>query len=152
MARKKKLVSLNYLTKVLKKTKKKIVFTNGCFDILHSGHINILNFSKQKGDILIVALNSDLSIKKIKNKSNPYFSFNKRAKVLSEIESVDYIIKMNETNPINIMNIIKPHFHIKGGDYNCKDLAEYNLAKNIKCKIIIFKIKNKISSSKFYTS
>ena len=148
---KKKLVTLNYARKILKNKKIKIVFSNGCFDILHSGHINILRFSKNKGDLLIVALNSDKSIKKIKNKK-PYFHFKERAKILAEIESVDYIIKMNEKNPKKIIKAIKPHFHIKGGDYKAKELEEYEVAKSIKCKIIIFRIKNKISSSKFFTN
>jgi rfaE bifunctional protein nucleotidyltransferase chain/domain len=143
---KKKFVTISYLKKISGKI---IVFTNGCFDILHSGHINILRFSKKKGDLLIVGLNSDNSIKKIKKKK-PYFSFKERVKILSEIESVDYIVKMNESNPKKIMQAIKPHFHIKGGDYKAKNLEEYDLAKKIKCKIIIFKIVKKISSSKFY--
>jgi rfaE bifunctional protein nucleotidyltransferase chain/domain len=148
---KKKILTLNFVCKLLKDKKKKIVFTNGCFDILHSGHISILKFSKKKGDLLIVALNSDKSIKKIKNKK-PYFSFKERASTLAEIESVDYIIKMNESNPKKIIQVIKPNFHIKGGDYKAKDLEEYNVAKSIKCKIIIFRIKNKISSSRFYAN
>jgi rfaE bifunctional protein nucleotidyltransferase chain/domain len=144
----KKLVSLNYLSKILKK--EKIVFTNGCFDILHSGHINILKFSKTKGDILIVGLNSNESIKKIKNKRKPYFSFQQRVKVLSEIKSVDYIVKMDEKNPIKLIKAIRPNIHVKGGDYKAKELDEYDILKSIKSKIIIFKIKHKISSSKFY--
>jgi len=147
----KKIISKKSLSKIifnLKKNRKRIVFTNGCFDILHRGHIDILRFAKKKGDILIVGLNSDLSIKKIKGKKRPINSFANRAKILSELISTNYIIKQNETDPIKLLLVIKPSVHCKGSDYNKKYLKENQTLKKIKSKLVLFKIKNKISTSK----
>ena len=148
---KKKLISIKKLSQKLlkfRKNKKKIVFTNGCFDILHSGHIKLLINSKKKGDILVVGLNSDKSYKIIKKKL-PKFNFNLRSKYLSEIISVDFIIKMEKDNPVDLLKKIKPDFHCKGGDYKKENLIEYNFLKKMNIKIFIMKIKGrKISSSK----
>ena len=105
------------MVKYLKKNngKKKIAFTNGCFDILHSGHIQLLINSKKKCDILIVGLNSDHSFFKIKK--NSFFSFNQRVNILSQVDSVDFIVKLNELSPIKLLNILRPSLHCKGGDY-----------------------------------
>ena len=146
----KKLIGLNKLVKYLKKnnSKKKIAFTNGCFDILHSGHIQLLINSKKKCDILIVGLNSDHSYFKIKKKT-PFFSFNQRVNILSQVDSVDFIVKLNELSPIKLLNILRPSLHCKGGDYKKKELKEYNLLKKLRIKIYLMPIKRKkISSSK----
>lgn len=145
-----KFITLKKLKKKLNKTqfKKKIAFTNGCFDILHSGHINLFINSKKKNDLLIVAVNSDSSYLKNKKKKSR-FNFNERIKVLSQIHSIDYIVKQIHETPINLIKYIKPNMHCKGGDYNEKDLKEYELLKNMKIKIYIMPIKGiKISSSK----
>ena len=148
---KKKLISIKKLSQKLlqfKKNKRKIIFTNGCFDILHSGHIKLLINSKKKGDILVVGLNSDKSYEIIKKKL-PKFNFNLRSRYLSEIMSVDFIVKMEKDNPIDLLKKIKPDFHCKGGDYKKQKLIEYNILKKMNTKIYIMKIKGKkISSSK----
>ena len=101
---------------------KKVVMTNGCFDILHAGHTYILEESKKLGDILIVALNSDLSIKKIKSKDRPIVSELDRAYVLSCLSSVDYIILFDNESPEEIICEILPDILIKGSDYKGKKL------------------------------
>lgn len=133
--------------KKFKKNKKKIIFTNGCFDILHSGHIRLLIKSKKKGDILVVGLNSDQSYFKIKKKK-PKIKFLERVKILSEINSVNYILKLNDKDPMQLIKKLKPYLHCKGGDYIRKNLIEYELLKKLKIKLFIMPIKEKkISSS-----
>ena len=97
----------------LKKEGKKIVTTNGSFDILHIGHIKSLQKAKEYGDALIVGLNSDSSIKKYKSKNRPINSQNYRAEMLAALECVDYITIFDETDPRELLRIIKPHFHVK---------------------------------------
>ena len=134
-------------SKKFKKNKKKIIFTNGCFDILHSGHIRLLIESKKRGDILVVGLNSDQSYFKIKKKK-PKIKFSERVKILSEISSVNYIVKLNDTDPIKLIKKLQPHLHCKGGDYIKKNLIEYELLKKLRIKLFIMPIKEKkISSS-----
>ena len=96
---------------------KKVVFTNGCFDILHAGHVDLLRYAKKKGDILVVGLNSDNSIKRLKGENRPINNFELRSNVLSAIADVDYIIEFDDDTPINIIRSISPHALIKGGDY-----------------------------------
>ena len=127
---------------------KKIVMTNGCFDILHSGHTYILEESKKLGDILIVALNSDLSVKKIKSKNRPIVSELDRAYVLSCLSSVDHIILFDNESPEEIICEILPEILIKGSDYKGKKVAgEDCLAKNGKKVVLIDLIEGKSSTS-----
>ncbi len=101
----------------------KLAFTNGCFDILHKGHIETLKFAKSKADKLIVALNSDESIKNLKGPSRPVMSFEHRAKVLSSLEFVDFVIKFDESTPLDLIKTIQPEVLVKGGDYNSEDVV-----------------------------
>ena len=96
---------------------KKIVTTNGSFDILHSAHLNLLEKAKKQGDGLIVLLNSDDSIEKFKGDSRPILNQNERAYLLSGLSCVDYVTIFNEDKPLNLLEIIKPHIHVKGGSY-----------------------------------
>lgn len=137
--------------KILSKKDKKLVFTNGCFDILHEGHIETLKFAKSKGDKLVVALNSDSSIKKIKGSNRPINNLEKRMKILSQLQFVDYVTTFEEETPLNLINAIKPNVVVKGGDYKKEnivgsDLVEEvyisNYLKGISTTSIIEKIKN----------
>ena len=117
---KNKYVSLNKcinLTKQLKKQKKRIVMTNGCFDIIHSGHVDYLTKSKKLGDILIVAVNSDRSVKKLKGRSRPINSLKNRIKVLNVISCIDFIISFNHETPQKIYEKILPDILTKGAQY-----------------------------------
>ena len=108
----------------LKQQNKKIVFTNGCFDILHVGHVKYLRKSKNFGDILIVGLNSDSSVKKLKGESRPINNELERAEILDELKCVDYVVIFSEDTPINLIKKIKPDIYTKGGDYTIETLPE----------------------------
>lgn len=103
---------------------KKIVSTNGCFDILHIGHVRYLQESKKQGDILIVCVNSDSSVKRLKGDSRPINNEADRAEVLAALACVDYVVIFDEDTPCNLIEIIKPDVHTKGGDYNPDNLPE----------------------------
>jgi len=127
---------------------KKVVMTNGCFDILHAGHTYILEESKKLGDILIIALNSDLSVKKIKSKDRPIVSELDRAYILSCLSSVDHIILFDNESPEEIICEILPEILIKGSDYQGKKVAgEDCLIKNGKKVVLIDLIEGKSSTS-----
>ncbi len=97
--------------------KKKIVFTNGCFDILHSGHVSYLNEAKSLGDVLIVGLNSDLSVKRLKGESRPINSEQDRKFVLENLKAVDYVIIFEDDTPLRLIKGITPQILVKGGDW-----------------------------------
>ena len=109
----------------IKAERKKIVFTNGCFDLLHVGHIRYLAQAKKLGDFLIIGLNSDSSVKELKGKDRPINSFDDRATLLSAIESVDLVIMFEEQTPENLIKDIVPDILVKGGDYNIEDIVGY---------------------------
>jgi len=137
-----KIKTIKPLQQILAKLKnrgKKVVFTNGCFDILHIGHIKYLKKAKSFGDILVVGLNSDSSVKKLKGKNRPVFSQNERAEILSSLEFVDFVVIFNEDTPEKLISIIKPDIHVKGGDYKAGGLPEANIVKSYGGKIKIVK-------------
>ena len=109
----------------IKAERKKIVFTNGCFDLLHVGHTRYLAQAKKLGDFLIIGLNSDSSVKELKGKDRPINSFDDRATLLSAIESVDLVIMFEEQTPENLIKDIVPDILVKGGDYNIEDIVGY---------------------------
>lgn len=140
-----KLIGLNKLIKKLEiiKNEKKIVFTNGCFDILHPGHIYFIKEAKRLGDILIVGVNSDNSIKKIKGKKRPIINLKNRIKFLNELKYIDFIIKLNETEPTKLIKKIRPSIHCKGIEYKNKNIKEMKIIKKLKIEIrFIKKYKN----------
>jgi D-beta-D-heptose 7-phosphate kinase/D-beta-D-heptose 1-phosphate adenosyltransferase len=109
----------------IKADRKKIVFTNGCFDLLHVGHIRYLAQAKSLGDFLIIGLNSDSSVKELKGVDRPINSFEDRATLLSAIESVDLVVMFEEQTPENLIKDIVPDILVKGGDYNIEDIVGY---------------------------
>lgn len=121
------------LIKTIKKYKKdgkKIVFTNGCFDIIHSGHINLLKTAKKMGDILVLGLNSDFSIKKLKGDNRPIIPLKERAEILSAISVVDIVTVFYEGNPFNIIKGIKPDVLVKGGDWPLDKIIGADIVKS----------------------
>ena len=96
---------------------KKIVTTNGCFDVLHVGHVRYLQEAKQMGDILIVAINSDESVRAIKGDKRPLVPEDERAEILAALECVDYVMIFPELDPIQFLRELRPDIHVKGGDY-----------------------------------
>ncbi len=114
-----------YLKKVenWKKEGKKIVFTNGCFDIIHAGHIDYLEKAKSLGDILIVGLNSDASISRIKGEKRPIIPQNFRKRVLEGLKSVDLVVIFDEDTPLRLIKEIKPDILVKGGDWKRENIV-----------------------------
>ena len=115
------------IIKKIKAERRKIVFTNGCFDLLHVGHIRYLSQAKKLGDFLIIGLNSDRSVKKLKGKDRPINSFEDRATLLSALNSVDLVIKFEEQTPEDLIKDIVPDVLVKGGDYNIEDIVGYQI-------------------------
>ena len=117
---------------------KKIVFTNGCFDIIHLGHIRYLREAKSKGDVLIIGLNSDESVRKIKGEKRPIMEQEERAEILASLEMVDFVVIFDETAPDELIKLIRPDVHIKGGDYQSPDeLPEAELVRSLGGEVII---------------
>ena len=112
--------------KAKKNRGQKIVFTNGCFDILHYGHVKYLQEAKAMGDVLVVGINSDDSVKRLKGKERPINSLADRIRVLSALDCVDYVLQFEEDTPINLINMIIPDVLVKGGDYNREEIVGYN--------------------------
>lgn len=102
---------------------RKIVFTNGCFDILHCGHITYLAQARQLGDLLVVGLNSDASVKRLKGPQRPVNPQEARALVLAALEVVDYVVFFEEDTPYNIISQVKPDVLVKGGDYQLENIV-----------------------------
>ncbi len=122
----KKVETIDSLLKILKKLKSKgktVGFTNGCFDILHPGHIAYLENAGEYADILILGLNSDKSVRKIKGKSRPLVSEEDRARVVSALEAVDYIVIFDEETPYQLIKAIKPDYLFKGADWKVDDVV-----------------------------
>lgn len=121
----------------LKKQGKTIVFTNGCFDILHLGHIRYLEEAKKLGDYLIVGINSDASVRTLKGKNRPVVPEEERAEILGALRCVDYVIIFSEGNPENVILQIHPDVHAKGGDYTIDRIPEAHLVESLGGKTII---------------
>ncbi|MDX4049020.1 D-glycero-beta-D-manno-heptose-7-phosphate kinase [Aliarcobacter skirrowii] len=111
---------------------KKIVFTNGCFDILHVGHVKYLEVAKSYGDVLILGLNADSSVRKLKGSSRPINTQDDRAYILASLESVDYVVIFEEETPYELIKLIKPHVLVKGGDYEGKEVVGQDIADELK--------------------
>ena len=108
---------------------KKMIFTNGCFDLLHRGHIDYLARARNLGDYLIVGLNSDQSVAENKGANRPIKQWSERSFILAALECIDYIVYMPEKNPADLINILKPNIHCKGGDYKPEELIEFETVK-----------------------
>ncbi len=128
----KTLDEITVLSKELKARGKKIIFTNGCFDILHAGHVRYLETAKSYGDVLILGLNSDRSVTALKGVNRPINMQLDRAYILAALEVVDYVVVFNEDTPYDLIKTIKPHVLVKGGDYEGKDVVGQDIADELK--------------------
>jgi len=120
-----KIVSLDNLLHALKRPRqagKKVVFTNGCFDILHPGHVVLLERSKNLGDILVVGLNSDGSVRRLKGRPRPVLPERARAEILAALECVDYVVVFREDTPLRLIQTVRPDILVKGADYKAKQI------------------------------
>ena len=116
----------------IKNLHKKIIFTNGCFDILHAGHIKYLEKAKEFGDILILGLNSDSSVKRLKGKNRPINTQTDRAHIIASLHVVDYVVIFDEDTPLELIKLIEPDVLVKGSDYKGKKVAGEKIAKELK--------------------
>ena len=135
-----KILNIKDLAKIINEWRlngDKIVFTNGCFDLIHLGHLEILARSADLGDKLIVGINSDVSIKKIKGNSRPIIEEDSRAKQLAAIEFIDAVILFNEDTPYDLINILKPDVLTKGGDYKKNDIVGNQLINKEQGKVVV---------------
>lgn len=145
-----KLKNLDELSNIVKKWRekgKKIVFANGCFDILHVGHIRYLKEAKELGDLLIVAINSDSSAKKLKGDGRPVTPENERAEIVAAIEYVDYVIIFNEPNVSNLLLTLTPDIHAKGTDYTEDSVPEVETVRAYGGRVAITGDKKERSST-----
>lgn len=130
-----------------KKNKMKVAFTNGCFDILHLGHLEILTKSKEFGDRLIVAVNSDESVRKLKGEERPINDFQTRSNMLASFSFVDYVVEFSDDTPKKLIQIIKPDFLIKGGDYKKKNIVGNDIVSSYGGETIIIPLIDGLSST-----
>jgi D-beta-D-heptose 7-phosphate kinase/D-beta-D-heptose 1-phosphate adenosyltransferase len=121
----------------LKKKDKKIVFTNGCFDLLHLGHIRLLYEARKYGDILIVGINSDSSVRKLKGENRPITGEYERAQLLAALSVVDYVTIFSEDTPEEVLKKLQVHIHIKGGDYSPESLPEAAVVRQYGGRIVL---------------
>ena len=131
----KKSLELSRLLSRLRSEGKKIVFTNGCFDILHAGHVDYLSKARRLGDVLVIGLNSDSSVKRIKGEDRPINKESDRAKVLASLYFVDYITSFDEATPENLIKKVRPDILVKGGDWKIADIVGSSFVKSYGGKI-----------------
>ena len=128
----KTLGEITALSEELKARGKKIIFTNGCFDILHAGHVRYLETAKSYGDVLILGLNSDRSVTALKGEGRPINIQMDRAYILAALEAVDYVVVFDEDTPYDLIKAVKPHVLVKGGDYEGKQVVGQDVADELK--------------------
>ena len=133
----KSLASLVNIISRLKKQGKKVVFTNGCFDIIHVGHIDYLLKARKRGDILVIGLNSDASVRRLKGKGRPINREGDRAKVLSALYFVDYVTIFNEDHPELLVRKLKPNIMVKGGDWKGREVAGADFVRSLGGRLVI---------------
>lgn len=109
----------------------KIVFTNGCFDILHAGHVSVLEFARNKGDVLVVGVNSDASVRRLKGPTRPVNTQQDRALVLAALESVSVVCIFEEDTPYNLIKLVCPDILVKGGDYKPEEIVGREFAGKV---------------------
>lgn len=135
-----KIMNLKALKKEIKKKKaagELIVFTNGCFDILHVGHIRYLKKAAALGDKLVLAVNSDNSVKKLKGQKRPFVPEAERLEILSALEMIDYLLLFSEIDCSSVLAEIQPQIYVKGGDYRIEDLPEAETVYSYGGKIVL---------------
>lgn len=131
----------------LRKQNIKIIFTNGCFDIIHLGHLEILTKSKDLGGKLIVAINSDESVKKLKGEKRPINDFQTRSQILASFSFIDYVIEFTDDTPKKLIQKIKPDFLVKGGDYKKDDIVGNDIVSSNGGETIIIPLVDGFSST-----
>ncbi len=119
----KTLEEIKSIRKKLREEKKKVVFTNGCFDLIHAGHVDYITKAKELGDVLIVGLNSDSSVRSIKGDKRPILKEGERAFIMSSLKPVDYVVLFDEDTPANLIAEIIPDILVKGADWSIENIV-----------------------------
>ncbi|RJQ27589.1 D-glycero-beta-D-manno-heptose 1-phosphate adenylyltransferase [Candidatus Parcubacteria bacterium] len=132
---------LGNLVEMYKKQGMKVVLTNGCFDIIHAGHIEYLQKARELGDVFIVGINTDSSVKKIKGEKRPINTLKDRMAVLGGLAAVDHLIAFNEDRPANLILSAKPDIYVKGGDYKPERLRSTVIVEKLGGKVVIIPFK-----------
>lgn len=133
---------------VREREKQDIVFTNGCFDVFHYGHLHLLRQARMLGDSLIVGINTDESIKRLKGKNRPIFPLEYRAQIISSLIYVDGYISFNEDTPLELIKRVKPKVLVKGGDWDEKDIVGADFVKSYGGRVVIIPFVEGLSSTK----
>jgi len=142
-----KLRELLRIRRQIKRQGKRVVFTNGCFDLLHGGHIHLFREAKLWGDVLVVAVNDDYSIRKIKGASRPIFPLKERLEVLEAIEDIDYLLSFREETPLRIISSLLPDILVKGGDWKPHQVIGKKEVEEAGGKVVIVPYRRGCSSS-----
>ncbi len=140
MEKKGKVKEKENLRKILRDLKakgKRVVFTNGCFDLLHIGHLRYLERAKALGDILVVGVNSDSSVRRLKGPERPILPLVERMEILSGLEWVDYVISFNEKTPLELISFLKPHVLVKGGDWTKETTVGKEVVEGLGGEVVI---------------
>ena len=131
----------------LKSKKKRIVFTNGCFDILHVGHVTYLEKAKLLGDVLVVGLNSDRSVRMIKGNGRPINKERDRAKILASLAFIDYVTVFDEETPEELIKRLEPDILVKGGDWDMNDIVGGTFVRSIGGRVVVIPFVNGCSTT-----
>ncbi len=149
-----RIVSRETLGRILEQKRsagQKIIFTNGCFDILHRGHIEYLSAASDLGDVFVIGLNSDDSVRRLKGESRPAIDQDSRALTLASFEFVDYIVVFDEDNPADLIREIRPDYWVKGGDYkHYEELPEYSALTEAGGKVKLIPLVEGFSTTDIY--
>ena len=132
----KNLAQMRAVVARLKGRGKKVVFTNGCFDILHVGHVRYLRKAKTRGDVLVVGLNTDRSVKEIKGEKRPIVPEKERAEILAALEFVDYVVPFDEPNPFRLIEALKPNVLVKGADWPKSRIIGRDIVERIGGRVV----------------
>ena len=139
---------LSSIVNSLKQAGKRIVFTNGCFDIIHVGHVRYLKEARSLGDVLVVGLNSDESVRAIKGMNRPIVPQGERAEVLSSLRDVDYVVIFNEPDPYNTIAAVRPDILVKGGDWSIENIIGRDIVESCGGKVFTIPFIEGASSSR----
>lgn len=126
--------------KACKAAGKQVVFTNGCFDILHVGHVRYLQDARALGDVLVIGVNTDTSVQRLKGPTRPIVPQDERAEVLAALRCVDYVTLFDEQTPKALIASLQPDIHVKGGDYRVEDLPEAKVVLEYGGKVVILQL------------
>ncbi len=148
----KTLEEIKSIRKKLKAENKKVVFTNGCFDLIHAGHVDYLSKAKALGDILIVGLNSDSSIKNIKGDKRPILNQPERSFIISNLKPVDFVVIFDEDTPAKLIEEIIPDILVKGADWSIENIVGRNIVENNGGEVKTIEFINDQSTSKIIKS